>query len=343
MSTATHDIHSSTQSSERPPAVDHNEALNVVVCVADPTAAADLIPHGLALVRAFGGHLSLLHALESRHGETAPIDPIEWDIHRRDMENLLGKCAKEFGSSDCEIDARILDESCFEQIDTFVTKGGHDTVVVLGESATLPHETGDFAQSILATGQASILKVPTGAKRGKVSVYDRIFTPVDGSGRAESVLPKALRLAASEKAELVLGYVAPPAGVVEIGVADEEAVDLRERVTARNRRVGESYLQRIVGNLSGSGVPISKRTIVGGDVRRSLLTLAAEEAADIIVMASHGQSSHKDVSAGDVATFILKRSKTPVLMLRQRLKTAEEHAFHGTSSEGVRQPADMKK
>lgn len=314
----------------------------IIVGVRNPQSAAGLISHGMALATAFGCDIVLLHALESREAGTVPVDPIEWDIHRKDIQNLLGRCAKENAASDRTIKTCLLEGSCREQISSFLEVQPKETVIVLGEGQSPPQETGNFARAILGLGQASILRVPDCGSQRKDHAYRRILVPLDGSSRAESVLPKAVRLAKAEGSEVILCFITPPPGVAEIGVSDNEAIALRQQVNARNKRVAERYLKHVSDRLSGDGVDISTRTDLGEDVRRSLLQIAKESGADLIIMASHGQSGHSDVPAGDVASFILKRARIPVLMLRQSMKHSQEHAFSGTASEGVRQPTDLK-
>lgn len=314
----------------------------IIIGMRHPQSAGNLMSHGMALANAFGGDMVLLHALQSRNNGAFPVDPVEWDIHRRDIENLLRACAKDYENPDQTIRTHILEGSCLEQIQAFMLTQPKETVVVLGEGQSLPQEAGKFAQAVLASGKPSILRVPTGNARHNGGGYARILVPIDGSARAESVLPHAVRLASAENSELVLCYVTPPPGVAEIGVSDDKAIALRKQVTECNRRIGKSYLDNVTDRLSGAGVVISTRTVVGEDARRSLLHVAKEQNADLIIIASHGQSSHSDVPAGDVASFVLKRSSIPVLMLRQSMKSAEEHAFGSTASEGVRQPTGSK-
>ncbi len=314
----------------------------IVIGIRHPQSASRLMSHGMALANAFGGDVVLLHALDSQSNGAHPVDPVEWDIHRRDIESLLGTCAKDHENPNRSISTHILEGNCLEQISAFMLAQPKETIVVLGEGQSLPQETGKFAQAVLALSQASILRVPTVGARRKGGGYARILVPIDGSARAESVLPRAVRLASAENSELMLCYVTPPPGVAEIGVSDDEAIALRKQVTERNKRIGKSYLDGITGRLAGTGVVISTRTVVGEDARRSLLQVAKDQNADLIIIASHGQSGHSDVPAGDVASFVLKHSGIPVLMLRQSMKHAEEHAFSSTASKGVRQPAGPK-
>ncbi|SMX25765.1 universal stress protein [Boseongicola aestuarii] len=314
----------------------------VIIGMRDPQSASQLMSHGMALANAFDGDVVLLHALQSHSNSAGPVDPVEWDIHRRDIEALLGACANRYEKPDRPIATHVLEGSCLEQIGAFIQARRKEVIVVLGEGQSLPHEDGKFAQAVLTSSQASILRVPSRSAHRKRSGYARILVPIDGSSRAESVLSCAVRLASAEKSEMILCFVTPPPGVADIGVGDDEAAALRKQVTDRNMRIGKSYLDGITDRLSGAGVVISTRTVVGEDARRSLLQVAKEQMADLIIIASHGQSGHCDVPAGDVASFILKRSGIPVLMLRQRMKPAEEHAYSGTTSEGVRKPAGLK-
>lgn len=318
-------------------------ASDVVVCVDEPEFAAGLLPHAVLVANALGGTVALLHVMEARHIDAGPVDPVDWDIQKRDTKNRLLALAKKFASPDQNIDICVLEGNCVEQVSAYLVDRPNDAAVVLGESQSMPGHIGGFVDAVLASSQASILLVPSETPLKKTQRYKKILVPIDCSGRSESALPKALRLAKAERAEVILCHVTPPPGLTEIGVIDREAIELSDRVTARNKRVGQAHLNRLMESVSDCGVPITTRTIVGGDVRRELIKVMHDEAIDFIVMSSHGQSGHADVPLGDVANHILKRSKVPVLIVRQRLKPAEEHAFSGTTSEGVRQPAELRK
>ena len=318
-------------------------ASDVVVCVDEPDSAAGLLPHAVILAKALGGTISLLHVMEARDNDAAPIDPIDWGIQKRAVRNRLLANAKQFESPDQSIDIHVLEGSCIEQVRRFLADRPNDAAVVLGENQSLPGHTGGFVDVVLASSEVSILLVPTDAPLTKTQRYTKILVPIDGSGRSASALPTALRLAKATQATLVLCHVTPPPGLTKIGAVDREAIELGDRVTARNKRVGQAHLNRLMESVSDCGVPISTRTVVGGDVRRALIKMMHDEGADFLVMASHGQSGHADVPLGNVANHILTQSKIPVLMMRQRLKSAEEHAFSGTTSEGIRQPSDLRK
>ena len=180
--------------------------------------------------------------------------------------------------------------------------------------------------------------IPENAKADGKRTYERILVPLDGSLRAESALPKAVLLAKAEAAELVLCHVAPQSGLSAFGMSDQEAENLHKLVSKRNETAGKNYLARIRNRLAQNGLKVSVRLSKDGDPRRSLIELITREKADFVVMATHGESGHKDVPTGDVARYVLERADIPVLLVRPGSGRQGNHTFGKLSSEGVRQP-----
>jgi nucleotide-binding universal stress UspA family protein len=169
--------------------------------------------------------------------------------------------------------------------------------------------------------------------------YQKILVPLDGSARAESALPTAVALAKAEGAELLLCYVAPQAGLTEFGTFDRDAAKLSAEVQKRNTLAGQTHLTKVKNSLAPHGLNVSTRIITDGDARRALMTAVDREAVDLLVMATHGQSGHSDVPAGDVAGFILGRADVPVLLVRNDGSRSDARAFLGVTAEGARQPS----
>jgi nucleotide-binding universal stress UspA family protein len=192
---------------------------------------------------------------------------------------------------------------------------------------------------VLLSQSAAILMIPDDALIEPDARYRRILVPLDGSARAETVLPVAVKLARAQNAELVLCYVLPDPGLTEVGTKDPETERLHALVRQRNEKTGKAYLDRIKKRLEYNGLKISIRISQGGDARRALIDVIAKEGADFVVMATHGQSGHRDVPIGDVARFIFDKATVPVLLVRYRNGRDANHAFGKVSSTGVRQPA----
>jgi nucleotide-binding universal stress UspA family protein len=90
--------------------------------------------------------------------------------------------------------------------------------------------------------------------------------------------------------------------------------------------VAKSYLEKVRARLAGANIPVSVKLVKSGDARHLLARAIAEYGADIVVMASQGQSGHTDVPAGSVAMHLISQTQVPILLVRNhlaRVKTGE--------------------
>jgi nucleotide-binding universal stress UspA family protein len=160
------------------------------------------------------------------------------------------------------------------------------------------------------------------ATHTSVGRYRRLLVPVDRSPRAESVLPLAVRVAGSVAAELVVAHVVPRPGLTEVGPLDAEDLELRERITRRNVRVATAYLDRLRARFGASG-PVPRMIVLrDGDVRTRLHRLCEDEAVDLVVLSSHGQTGRASVPYGSVTADLVVHSPVPLLIVRPRARRA---------------------
>ncbi len=173
------------------------------------------------------------------------------------------------------------------------------------------------ARKLIERVPGSLLLVPAAAaeKRGEVR-YRRILVPLDGSPRAESVVPIAVRIAASEQAELLFVYIVPVPEITRAGPLDAEGAELERRVIEHNRRVATAYLDRLRARQAGSRVGV--RVISDGNAQRGLERLIREEGMDLVVMSAHGHTGQTDSPCGSVTEHVLTHSSTPLLVVRDR-------------------------
>ncbi len=320
--------------------VPESSAARVLVCV-DKTATSRVsIPPAKAIARALNAQLELVHVIEPRRtAANGPFDPVEWEFTRREAERTMSRIASEHGYPGTAISTRILEGQCAEQI-RHALNGGVDDVAVLcrGGDQPGPH-VGETVRRILETGSSSILIVPEASGETAPKQIARIFVPLDGSGQSESAIPFALKIAASENAEIVLFHATPEPGFTQVGPAEPGDEELRQAVNRRNERVARKYLDRLCAHVRAGGVKVRALVLQTGDVRRAITSAVSEQSADLLVIASHGHSGFTDVPLGDVANFVLSRSAVPVLMVRRPRDDGTSHVFTGARAKGVRRPA----
>jgi nucleotide-binding universal stress UspA family protein len=138
----------------------------------------------------------------------------------------------------------------------------------------------------------------------------RILVPVEFSGRSERAALFARALAKHYHSEVVLMHaVSPPAlpyGATE-GLAYSGVDNIfAGQVAERTERL-ESFL---ASELSGIRV---ERLIEEGDPARAIVSCAAEQQCDLILMPTHGYGAVRRILVGSITAGVLRHAPCPVL------------------------------
>jgi len=141
-------------------------------------------------------------------------------------------------------------------------------------------------------------------------MYNTILVPLDGSKRAENVLPHVEELAHCYDAEVILLRVAEPPDVA-VGV------NLYLREGERRTKQATSYLSALQVEFREKGIETRIR-VAHGPIVEAILGVAEDEGADLIAMASHGRSGLSRVFYGSVAAGVLHRVDRPLLIVRSQ-------------------------
>jgi nucleotide-binding universal stress UspA family protein len=143
-------------------------------------------------------------------------------------------------------------------------------------------------------------------------MYRTILVPLDGSKRAEAILPHVEDLAHRYGAKVIFLEVVEPEPVV---VADSlhEAYDSK-RYTRRLTEI-EYYLKAHRGEFQAKGIA-AQMCVSEGPVVEEIIKIAERENVDLIAMASHGRTGLPRVFYGSVAAGVLHRVDRPLLLIR---------------------------
>jgi nucleotide-binding universal stress UspA family protein len=144
-------------------------------------------------------------------------------------------------------------------------------------------------------------------------MYKTILVPLDGSHRAERILPHVEKLAQQLKSKVVFMKVIAP----DFGIPGPQGPDAQWNLDNMNRQLDEfqSYLDSIEGEFRQKGLQ-TKAVVEFGRVVRTIIEVADREGADLIAIASHGRSGLSQVFYGSVAAGVLHRADRPLLVIR---------------------------
>ena len=145
-------------------------------------------------------------------------------------------------------------------------------------------------------------------------MYHKILVPLDGSKRAEKILPHVEELALRFKAKVIFLHVieykaVPTSEGLYINLSDQEFDQVKKQA--------ETHLAGIQGVFRELKIESQSRVIYGSAVE-GIINIAALEDVDLIALASHGRGGLARVFYGSVAAGLLHRVDRPLLIIRSR-------------------------
>jgi len=146
-------------------------------------------------------------------------------------------------------------------------------------------------------------------------MYEKILVPLDGSKRAEKILPHVEELASCLGSMLLyLDVVSPVYLLMDPMVS---YVDINASETEALIEEAKDYLGTLVRQADSKGINAGSR-VEQGPVVETIIDVARKENADLIAMASHGRSGFGRVFYGSIAAGVLQRVDRPLLLIRSR-------------------------
>lgn len=142
-------------------------------------------------------------------------------------------------------------------------------------------------------------------------MYKTILVPLDGSKRAERILPYVEALALRMEAKLVFLQVVEP--TYDLVGPHGTIIDLK--LTERRAEEAKDYINGLAGEFIERGLK-AKACVEEGPVVSTIISNAEREGADLIAMASHGRAGLARVFYGSVAAGILHKVDRPLLLIR---------------------------
>ncbi len=151
-----------------------------------------------------------------------------------------------------------------------------------------------------------------------MSTFRRILVPVDGSQPSDEAVAFGLRLAGEWAAEVIFAHVIDADRLV---CAEVPGIDVS---AVLNEAGGDSrlLLERAAASATALGLTAQTRLREGRTVE-TLLALATDDGADLIVIGSHGRSGFKRLMMGSTTEMLLRSCRLPVLVVHAAEATPE--------------------
>ncbi len=294
---------------------------NRILVPMDRSSLAEcVLPHTVAMARAFESRVTFVHVMDVGGEATwhRALDPLNWQIRKAEAETYLRGLGLRLQKAGVRADKQILEGQAAERVTEF--SRAHDIQLVIvsshGQSGLSGWNVSSVVQKIILRVHTSILIVrayqPTLTEATTLR-YRRLLIPVDGSQRAECVLPVASALARAHDTQILLAHVIQRPAMPRRTPPTREDKELVDRIVERNRTETIQYLDELQSQLSGR---VEARMLVSDQAAVALHELADQEKIDLILLSAHGYSALTQWPFGSVVSSFITYGTTPLLIVQ---------------------------
>jgi nucleotide-binding universal stress UspA family protein len=300
---------------------------NILVPLDGSALATGVLPHVTALTQAFGANLTLLRVLEGYDSPGNIGDPVDWQLHKAEAQTYLnGLGLSGTAKLGHAPSLKIIEGPAAPGIIDYAQSQAFDLVALSshGHGGLNGWNVSSVVQKVIDRVRKSVLLIRSygpsledyATEPWHAFRYRRILVPLDGSQRAETILPMVTALAHHYDAELLLVHIiAKPdmVGRMPMGVGDSRLLD---QMVERKRVQAVQHFATLQSRLP---VTWQLRIDARANVAATLHDIVEKEAADLVVLSAHGHSCRQEWSYGSIASSFLTYGATPLLIMQDLL------------------------
>ena len=302
-----------------------------------------VLPHVIAIARSFNAEVTLLRMLEKNQTGTSAqlFDLLNWQINKTRATLYLEKIKAQFQESNIRARTKVLEGLVAEGITEYAQNQGVKLIILSSHGNTGLTQWGisSITQKIILSAQTSLLIVRAhqySAYSGELSetpVYQRILVPLDGSQRAENVLPIITQLAQFHKAQIHLVQIVQTPEMARQMPPTPEDIDLSNRVVTRNREEAGRYLEQLKSRSYLEGIAVQTHLLTSDNAAVALHQLGEQEHIDMVTLSAHGYSGNRQWPYGGMVNNFIMYGRVPLLIVQDLPAKQEQAPLELQSSE----------
>ena len=278
-----------------------------------------VLPHAAALASAFDARLTILRVLENpvTPGQAPAVDPVSWHLSKAEARSYLETIASQFDALRVSTQTTLLEGPAAERVIEYAHEHGVDLVLLSshGNSGLSGWNISSIVQKIVLRIDRPVMVVrayqPVTAVPRNFK-YRRLLVPLDGTSRAECVLPWASQLAIKQEAQLLLIHMVRQPDMPRHVPLTWDEQDLLDQIVERNRVEGIKYLEQLKARLPGL---VETRLLISPRVASALHELTEQEEIDLILMSAHCYSADTRWPYGSEIVSLLAYGNVPLLIM----------------------------
>ena len=313
----------------------------ILVPLDGSSLAECVLDHVRILAKAFGSHVTLLRTLE--YGNQHPgavVNCVDWQLQKAEAAAYMKRITEQLSRQGITVNNVLLEGAAAQQIIDYTHEHEIDLIALSshGSSGLSRWNMNSVVHKVITKAHTSILIVrayATSDPEDDIFRYKRVLVPLDGSTRAECVLPVASALVDKEQGTLILTHI----------VAHPEVFHRQPLTTDEHKRIEQwidSNVEKAKHYLSDLQARLSVHSqlhLAGSDdVIEALHDLADQESVDLVVFSAHGTSGKQRWPYGSLVNNFIAHSTHPLLIVQDM----ERHEIKRSAAELIAEADDQE-
>lgn len=278
------------------------------------------LSHAVALAETLNARITVLRVAERVPDPdiSAAIDPVEWRLYTAEARAYVQEVAEKVRERGVEVQAELLEGDPAERIVDYAVEQSVDLIVISthGQSGLSGWNVSSVVQKVILKAPAPVMIVRAYIceRLALTSLrYGRVLVPLDGSRRAEYVLPLATALTRDQGSVLILAHVAPRPEAPRTRPLTSDESELVERLAELNREAAAEYLEEVRSRLPPN---VEKRLLISDDAAAALHELVESDDIDLVLLCAHGYTGDSQWPYGSLALNFIVYGAVPLLIVQ---------------------------
>lgn len=300
---------------------------NILLPLDGSTLAERVLPHAASLARAFKSKLILMRVVyqQNKRNQQDMINPIDWQMRKSEAEAYLDSVLDRLEQNGFDCEGVVSEGHPAEQIIAVAREKGVDLIIMASHG-----RSGPSAWNINSTVQKVLLRalMPVMIIRAYQEeqtdfedfAYKRLIVPMDGSKRAECILPLAKSICEMQDSKVFLTHIVEEPKLPRQIPASKEIENMAEKLSNLNMKEMQKYFNGISKQFPKENVDLiiesSRDPIV------ALHNIIDREKMDLVLLSAHGYSGENRWPYGSIALNFIVYGTAPLIII-QDLKREE--------------------
>ena len=288
----------------------------------DGSSLAEMVlPHAISLSKAFDAKLTLIRVVYQVDHKTqlSSVNPIDWQMRKSEAEAYIESVQDRLTQKNVRAEGRVIEGRPAQQIIQFAKNNNVDLIILSshGNSGISGWNINSTVQKVLLRAYMPVMIIRAYQEMGEnieSVTYRRIMVPLDGSKRAECILPLVESISEAQGCKVLLTHIVEEPRLPRSQPVSEDIKSIVNQLNEINVHEIEAYFSEIRGQFDPHKVEIIIEKSEEPSI--TLHDIVDREDIDLVLLSAHGYSGKGKWPYGKIALNFISYGTTPLIIIQ---------------------------